>query len=215
MSGGVWSSMSLIARENGGAIIIDLGFFGAGRALENGLARLDLSPQSVYLIFLTHSHADHISGWRLFPNATFIMSAAESSAFVGGVRHKGPVVTWAERLFPTDLPKPGQVRIMTFTRDTAFILGSDTVRAYSVPGHTAGSAAYDFHHTLFIGDAVTMLPVLGFRGARRMYSDDTDRSRASVAALWSRVPLSPARTVCVAHGKCVADSEAFRRDALR
>jgi glyoxylase-like metal-dependent hydrolase (beta-lactamase superfamily II) len=65
-----------------------------------------------------------------------------------------------------------------------FAVGADTVRAYVVPGHTAGSAAYLFRGVLFVGDAVTHTRAGGFAPARRGYSDD----RRAAAALAPAAP---------------------------
>ena len=101
------------------------------------------------------------------------------------------------------------------SRDTAFALGADTVWAFPIPGHTAGSVAYLFRGVLFAGDAVNYRPMSGFQGARPEMSDDPARSRASVAALWQRLDSTRARTVCSAHAKCAANTSELRRSLLK
>jgi glyoxylase-like metal-dependent hydrolase (beta-lactamase superfamily II) len=121
----------------------------------------------------------------------------------------------AERLVPSDRPRPDEVAVSGFSRDTAFVLGTDTLRAFLIPGHTAGSAAYLFRGVLFVGDALSWSPFTGFRPDKPVHSDDSARSRASVAALWERIPSGAVQWVCTAHAKCAAYDASFRRGARR
>jgi glyoxylase-like metal-dependent hydrolase (beta-lactamase superfamily II) len=212
---GMWASMIYLARTDSGVVVVDLGWTRAERALERGLARLGATPADVRLVFITHSHRDHVGAWRALRGATFVLAAAETAQFTGARPHRGAATRLVDRLLPPPLPRPGELQFRTFTRDTVFVVGRDTVRAYLVPGHTAGSAAYLIRGRLFMGDALNMRPFTGFRGARPVYSDDVQRSRASVAALWDRLPPETTRVVCTAHAKCARDGAALREQALR
>lgn len=211
---GTWSSMIYLTRTDSGVIAVDLGWFGRDDVLDDALRSLGASGTDVKAVFLTHSHRDHVAAWERLRGATFYLSAPESSLFVGASSHSGPLTRFVESVRRTKLPAPGELRIRTFSRDTTIVFGRDTIRAYSVPGHTAGSGAYLVRDRLFVGDAVNMLPVVGFRKARWLYSDDVARSTASVAALWHRLPPDPGRIVCTAHGKCTRDTPEFREAAL-
>ena len=211
---GLWSSMIYLARLDSGVVAVDLGWVGSEGVLSDALFAMGASAADVRWVFLTHSHRDHIAEWRRVSHATFYLSAPESALFVGGAMHRGPFTRFVERLRPTPLPAPGQLRIRTFSRDTSFVFGRDTVRAFPVPGHTAGSAAYLVRRRQFVGDAVNMLPIVGFRKARWIYSDDVEQSTASLRALWSKLAIDSTRIVCTAHGKCAVDSPALREAAL-
>jgi glyoxylase-like metal-dependent hydrolase (beta-lactamase superfamily II) len=106
----------------------------------------------------------------------------------------------------------GEIDVRTFSRDTAFVLGRDTLYAYLVPGHTAGSVVYLFRGVLFLGDAVTRTLWGGFASARRGYSDDARLAAANLATLWPRLPDGAVRYVCTAHAHCHSYSADFLRD---
>ena len=103
----------------------------------------------------------------------------------------------------------------TCSCDTVFAFGADTVFAYLVPGHTAGSAAYRYRGIRFLGDAATYTRWGGFGPAHRGYSDDAALAARSLRALWPRLPAGTVRYVCTAHAQCAAFSAAFARDVAR
>jgi len=212
-TGGPNASMIYVARVDGGAVIaVDLGWWGAQQPLRRALRGLGASPAAVTDVFLTHTHRDHVGAWRLVRGSRFHLAAAERGAFAGEVRHRGWIPRLAERVWPSDLPRRGEVAVRTFSRDTAFAFGADTVFAYVVPGHTAGSAAYLHRGRLFLGDAATHTPWGGYAPARRGYSDDAARAARSLRALWRRLPPDAVRHVCTAHARCAPFSAALLRD---
>lgn len=210
-----WNSMMYLARTDSGVVVIDLGWAGGEGKLREGLRRIGAQPGDVRHVFLTHTHRDHIVGWRLLRHARFHLAAPETALFRGARHHADFPSSAAERLIPSARPRAGELEVREFVGDATFYLGRDTVLAFSTPGHTAGSAAYLFRGVLFVGDAVTYTPLIGFRSAKRIYTDDPGRSRSSVAALWKRVEQYRVDWVCTAHGKCSRFTEEFRRDALR
>jgi hydroxyacylglutathione hydrolase len=199
---GPWRSMMYLGRTDAGIIVIDLGWLGAEGTLRRALDEIGAGPEDVSAVFLTHSHRDHVVGWRLIPDATFHMAAPEVVRFTGRARHRGLVPRLADWLLPTDLPEPGEVRVRGFSSDTTFVVGRDTVHAFEVPGHTAGSAAYLFRGVLFVGDALSWSRFGGLREDRRHHSDDSRLNRASVGALWDRIPAGRVEWVCTAHARC-------------
>ena len=212
---GPWRSMMYLARIDSGVAVFDLGWMGAEGTLERALRKLGAEPADVRMVLLTHSHRDHVVGWRKVRQATFFMAAAEVPAFTGQALHKGLIPRIAEGILFTDLPNPGEVEVSGFSRDTAFLLGSDTLRAYLIPGHTAGSAAYLFRGILFVGDALSWTSRSGFRPVKPIHSDDSAQNRASVAALWGRLPQGEVQWVCTAHGRCSAYTDDLPEDALK
>ena len=202
LTGGLNTSMIYVARTDSGVIAIDLGWWGHEKPMSHALARIDASPQDVKRVFITHSHRDHIAAWPRVLTARFHMSEAERLRFTGEAEHDGWMVRWAEWLNASHLPDSARLQVHAFGRDTAFILGSDTLRAYVTPGHTAGSAVYLFRGGLFLGDAVTYKPFLGFRPAKAQFTDDSRQARESLKALWPRLPENQVRIICTAHGEC-------------
>lgn len=210
-----WNSMVYLARTDSGVVAIDLGWHGAGRSLRKGLREMGAAPEEVRQVFLTHSHRDHIGGWRAVRGARFHLARDEAPLFAGEERHGDLPSRAGERVLGRASPLAGQVRLHAFGADTAFVLGGDTLRAFLIPGHTPGSAAYLFRGVLFVGDAVAYDRVRGFHSAIRVFTHDHERSRASVASLWERVKPFPVRWVCTAHAKCAQADTAFMRRTLR
>jgi len=202
LSGGPNTSMAYLARVPGGVVAIDLGWWGAERSIRRALRDLGAEPGDVTDVFITHSHRDHVGAWRLVRGSRFHLASAEGPAFTGERAHRGWIPRAAEWLKRSPLPRAGDVDVRTFSRDTAFAFGVDTIRAYVVPGHTAGSVAYLFRGTLFLGDAATYTRWGGFGPARRGYSDDAGVARRNLDALWARLPMGQVRHVCTAHAKC-------------
>ena len=121
---------------------------------------------------------------------------------IGTAAHQGWMVRAGEWLNATNLPDSTELRAEPFSRDTIFAMGSDTLRAYIVPGHTAGSAVYLFRGVLFMGDAVTYIPFRGYKPAKAQFTDDTREAGESLRKLWPRLPLKDVRVICTAHGEC-------------
>lgn len=194
--------MVYLARVRSRVIAIDLGWWGAERSVGRALRELGASPHDVTDVFITHSHRDHVGAWRLVRASRFHLSAAERAAFVGQQGHRGWIPRAVERVRRSDMPRAGEVDVRTFSQDTVFVFGSDTLYAFQVPGHTVGSAAYLFRGVLFLGDAATYTRWGGFAPARRGYSDDRRLAERSLDALWLRLPSGAVHTVCTAHAKC-------------
>jgi glyoxylase-like metal-dependent hydrolase (beta-lactamase superfamily II) len=212
---GPWRSMVYAARTDSGVVVVDLGWAGAGGKLRSRLRGLGVAPGEVTDVFLTHSHRDHIAAWRTVRGARFHLWAPEQPLFEGTKRH----VDFPSRVARSNAgdagPRPGEVDVRAYAGDTTFVIGGDTVRAYPVPGHTAGSAAYLFRGVLFVGDAVARKPLRGYSGADPFFSMDTRLNRRSLIELFARVPMDQVRWICNAHAKCAAPDEHFIRKVTR
>lgn len=205
----VTRSMIYLARTDRGVVVVDLGWSGAASTLRYGLRRLGATPDDVVAVFLTHSHRDHVFGWSHLPGARFHLAAAEMPHFLGEAGHRDLPSRVAAALFPGLYPRADEVEVRGFATDTAFVFGADTVRAFTVPGHTGGSAAYLYRDVLFIGDSIHFSLLRGFVGAKRIFTADPAGNRTSLASLWGRAaPFAP-EWVCTSHSKCV------RFEALR
>lgn len=208
-TGGPWRSMVYAARTDSGVVLVDLGYVGAGGRLRGKLRALGAVPADVTDVFLTHSHRDHVRAWKTVRGARFHLWAPEQPLFEGTRAHADFPSRTARGVFGHPGPKPGQVDVRPFAYDTVFVVGGDTVRAYTVPGHTAGSAAYLFRGILFVGDAVARKPLRGYGGADPFFSADTRMNRQSLIGLFARVPMERVEWVCNAHAKCARPDEHF------
>jgi glyoxylase-like metal-dependent hydrolase (beta-lactamase superfamily II) len=212
LTGGPNTSMVFVARTAGGVLAVDLGWWGSEDALVRALHDLGAAPGEVDAVFLTHSHRDHIGAWRSVRRARFHVAEPELSRFVGDTAHRGWIPALVNRVMHSDRPRPGELDVRTFSRDTFFVLGSDTLRAYLVPGHTAGSAVYLFRGVLFLGDAATYSRLGGFGPAKPGFSDDASRAAESLERLWPRLPEDRVRYICTAHARCTSFAGDFLRD---
>lgn len=210
-----WVSMIYAARTDSGVIVVDLGWYGAGGSLRHRLRSLGATPEEVTDVFLTHSHRDHIGAWRTVSGARFHLAESEAALFVGRAPHADRPSRLAKAAAGHAGPVPGEVDVRPFGSDTAFTFGGDTVRAFTVPGHTDGSAAYLFRGVLFLGDAVARKPMTGFKGADALFSESTRQNRESLRSLFDRVRPYPVRFVCNAHAKCAAFDSTFVRRVTR
>ena len=207
-----WSNLVYAARTDSGVVVVDLGWQGAEGALRRVLRRVGAAPADVTDVFVTHSHRDHIGAWRAVRHARFHLAAGEVPLFEGRRRHgdlpsraSGAVLGWPG-------PWGGEVEVRPFSRDTAFAFGADTVRAFLVPGHTPGSAAYLVRGVLFAGDAVIRDPLTGFGPSRPLFTDDTALSRRTLRDLLERAAPYAPRWLCNAHSKCAPfDSTLVRK----
>jgi glyoxylase-like metal-dependent hydrolase (beta-lactamase superfamily II) len=214
-SGWPWHSSMYAARTDAGVVVFDLGWYGVGRALERGLARIGARPDEVAAVFLTHSHRDHIAGWNTVRQARFYLDEAEVPLFLGRALHADLPSRAASAALRAPGPWEGELALRPFAGDTAWVLGSDTIRAFRVRGHTAGSTAYLFRGILFAGDAVHRTPLTGFGRSLPIFTDDVAEAGTSLASLFDRALPYGVEWVCTAHGKCAPPDERFLRKVLR
>lgn len=202
-TGGPSESLIYAKGTAAGVVLVDAGWFGAGDQIPALLSRLGAEPADVAGVLITHSHRDHIAGWPAVSEATFFTADAELELLHGRTEHGGWLVRWGDRLDPPELPEPGEIRVRTFSADTILTFGADTVRAFVMPGHTAGSAAYLMDGVLFVGDGLSHSILFGgFRPPVRRYSEDAAAARRSLLAVLERARPRGVRAVCTAHANC-------------
>jgi glyoxylase-like metal-dependent hydrolase (beta-lactamase superfamily II) len=148
----------------GKVALVDAGNDKSGAALLAALAKRNLTPAAVSAIFLTHGHPDHTAGCKLFP-------AAEVYAMEPDVALVGDAAKVAHPL------KDGDV----------ITVGDLSVEAFSVPGHTPGSAVYLARGVLFFGDSAGATKDGELKKAVGLFSKDSAQNVASLKALASRL----------------------------
>lgn len=212
---GPWNSLVHMAVTDSGVVMIDLGWSGSEAKFDEALESLGKTRADVTHVFVTHGHRDHVAGWPWVEHATFHMHRDEVPLFVGEELPSDWPSRWVERVKRTARPGRDRLAIHPFSRDTLFDVG-EPLRAFPVPGHTPGSTAYLFRRVLFMGDAVSHMPIRRFHGAATMYSHDMDAARASLVSLFgSRLDLDEVDWVCTAHGKCSPPTSAFIEKVTR
>ncbi len=113
-----------------------------GRDLPAQLRSLGVDPKSIPTVVMTHMHFDHASGIAEFPDATFIVSAAEWEAattdrrpFMRGYRPAHYDYVFDYRTL--DYDGENITSYATFGR-TFDLFGDGSVRLAFTPGHSAG-----------------------------------------------------------------------------
>ena len=135
----------------------------ASQSFEEQLRGLEISPEAVELVVMTHLHVDHTSGMRLLANAEFVCAREEWAAATGSSAGANGYVSGhlppAERTRLVDFEAEGEAH-GPFSR-TIDLLGDGSVRLLSTPGHTRGHLSLllrgDGGEVLVIGDAVYTL----------------------------------------------------------
>lgn len=129
-----------------------------------------LEPGQISTVVLTHGHADHVGGLSILNNARVLALGAEQETLRTHAKEHGDI---------------DQVLVDGETLQ----LAERTVRVFSVPGHTPGSAAYLVEGALVIGDSGLFTGKGEYAPAPRDRSADPDQSVRSVIALSERLKL--------------------------
>ena len=148
------------------------------KAIKAELTRRGLGVEAVKTILLTHGHPDHTGGCKQFTGAQVIIGDGEQGLVDGSVGSQGPL--------PKMMGKQPQFAIQGArpVKDGTLIdVGTLQVRAYVIPGHTAGSAAYLVNGELFVGDSLAFNSDGTVRPAPWIFSDDGATNVASIKRL--------------------------------
>ena len=154
----------LIALENGGYALVDVGMDSEARAILSVLRRRGAEAREVQFVFVTHAHGDHMGGIPSFPNAE--VYALEADADVVRRKYSRAVRGLADG-------------------DVITAVGT-TVEVFALPGHTPGSAAYLVYGVLFLGDSAAAA-YDGSVQANWLFSEDSESNEDSLAALARRL----------------------------
>ena len=133
-----------------GYILFDAGI-GAdkgGRLMET-LDSLDISPNEISQIFITHLHFDHVGGLfnpdgtAAFPSANLYIPQPEYDAWSSGKMGDTKVVEMIDRCYE------GRINCFTPGDTIDSVLCLVTIPAY---GHTPGHTIYNIEDVLIVGD---------------------------------------------------------------
>ncbi|PZR17683.1 MAG: hypothetical protein DI536_05080 [Archangium gephyra] len=175
----------------GSAILIDCGQDPAGTAIKAQLAEKKLTVKAA---LITHGHADHTNGCAAFPGIEIASLENEKPVIEGLVAARGPV----PKLLKNDPAKSPKVTRVLRDGDTLGF-GEAVVQVFSMPGHTAGSAAYLTRGVLFVGDAASGVEGGTVRIAPWAFNDDGAQARESIEAMRKRLLDVKVRTVAFSH----------------
>ena len=151
MPAGIPASVStFLVKIDGKFILFDAGLGTWGGQLAKRLDALNVNPDSIGLVYLTHFHADHIAG--LVKNGS---TGKMEKVFKNAAVYAGKVEydAWMNKIPKNDLQK----NIMTLYKDSLhlFAFGDSLphgVLAMDAVGHTPGHTAFQISNLLVIGD---------------------------------------------------------------
>lgn len=154
----------LVLGETSALLVDTCGGFGDIRACLEALSDLPVT------VVLTHGHEDHLMGAYWYEEAYLSTldggnrcweSAEERSSRIFQQVVEEGLVDEGEPLSLRDGSRPREVAVHD---GDSFDLGGRTVRAYELPGHTAGSIGYlvEDLRVLLLGDAITPIMCLFF-----------------------------------------------------
>ena len=132
-----------LVRDGGHFIAIDAGT--KKGAVKDELKKLDIDPDRVRAVLLTHSDNDHAGGISLFDKAVIYLPEDEEQVINGETGR----FLWFGNKIDTENYK--------LLKDKSFRIGDLKIRLIPTPGHTAGSTCYIVNDKyLFTGDAVAL-----------------------------------------------------------
>jgi N-acyl homoserine lactone hydrolase len=176
-------------------------------AVVEQLPALGVDPMDVRVVVMTHLHYDHAGGIAAFPQATFVVDAAEWRAARSGGFTKG----YARRLFDhpfdwreVDFDDPRVTSFASFGR-TIDLFGDGSVRLLSTPGHTPGHMSV----LLRLESGRELLLTADAAYARRTIDeelvpvlvDDVHRYRRSLREIRRYVEQTPGAEVICGHDR--------------
>lgn len=200
-------SAFIVDADPGSVVLIDTGAEATGAKILAALRARGLGPEAVRAIFVTHGHSDHTGAVAAFPHADVYALAAELPLIQGLITPPSPIGL-VSRVHPTGI----HVTHALVDGETVAI-GSLTVRAFAVPGHTSGSAAYLARSTVFLGDAASGGKNGAVRGPAWIFSENGSEGRASLRALAARLQheREPVLALAFAHSGPIVGPDALER----
>jgi hydroxyacylglutathione hydrolase len=133
-----------LIRDSDKYIAVDAG--NNSGAVSAELKKLDINPENVVAVFLTHSDGDHVASINLFKHAGIYLSKQEEKLING---EKSRFLFFGNSINSKDY---------TLIEDQQVIsIGSLKIKGFLTPGHTVGSMCYLVNDKyLFTGDAVSL-----------------------------------------------------------
>ena len=154
------------------------------KAIIKEMEKVNIKPEEVTHVFLTHSDVDHAGGITLFKNAQIFLSVDEEQ-----------MITGKKTRFPFMKNKP--IKEYQLLKDGEEVnLGEAIIKGIATPGHTPGSMSYLLNKEfLFTGDTIMI------RGGKigsfyRIINMDTKTQKESIKKI---AEIDTLKMICTAH----------------
>lgn len=132
-----------LVRDGNKYIAVDAGI--RKGLVKDELKKLDIDPDDVKAVFLTHSDSDHAGGISLFDKAVIYLPKDEEQVING---ETGRFLWFGNKIDTEDYK---------LLEDKSFRIGDVKIKMVPTPGHTAGSTCYIINDRyLFTGDALAL-----------------------------------------------------------
>jgi glyoxylase-like metal-dependent hydrolase (beta-lactamase superfamily II) len=182
-------------------IFFDAGLDPQGRPIDALLSAMQASKDDVTDLFLTHAHFDHLTGAPVLTKAKIHLGSGDVGLANGTV----PPDMLLSRLLSKAMSPPAVNADAPLTGAATLAVGASdpakVVKAYPVPGHTAGSYAYLYDGVLFAGD------IMVFKEGRldptpRIFNPNPEANAAAIKSLKTQLGGETVDIVCTSHGGC-------------
>lgn len=182
-TGPVATAAYLFRLNNGGLGLIDTTADPKAIAIRAALGRLGRTSEEVRVILFTHGHSDHTAGARAFPDADVYALEPDPNT---------PAYSpWSrfQRMFRKagEPSQPPPLVTRRLSDGERLDLHGTLVEVFALPGHTADSAAFLVHGTLFLGDSAAADSRGGIHPAPPIFSADRERNQVALGGLAERL----------------------------
>jgi hydroxyacylglutathione hydrolase len=188
------------ARAGSKVLLFDAGGDPGAQPALAALAALGAHRGDVTDLFLTHGHGDHTAGAAALTGAKVHLGAADVALAEGKAVPSAPVAKFLVKVLappPVTISAP----ISGAGVQTIDVGDGKQVKAFPVPGHTAGSYAFLYDGVLFVGDAMVFKQGRLDRGPGFL-DDDKAQAGTAIASLKQQLGDSEVDTICTGHGGC-------------
>jgi glyoxylase-like metal-dependent hydrolase (beta-lactamase superfamily II) len=166
---------------DGSVALVDCGADPEGKHIKQELKARGKTVDNVVAVLLTHGHGDHTAGCAAVPKASLYAMADEADLVAGRAGSDSPLGA----LVPVSLT--GLEVSHRMRNGDQLELGALHIEAFSLPGHTQGSAAYLIEGVLYFGDSANSSSDGELTKTNFIFSEDVDQNVASLKALNARL----------------------------
>lgn len=186
-----WSTVTLL-RGQGRIVLVDVGGYATRKEIAKQLTKLEIAPDAVTDVILTHTHHDHAVNFTLFPKAVVWIGDQELTWAVAQTPGFNPLAELHARELSIS------PRVKRLRNDESFL---DVFTAIHSPGHTPGHLAYYFadagQRILFTGDAAKNRAELLALDVDM--TEDRDVSKATLSKFWDLWKAHPGTILVPGH----------------
>ena len=195
------SSYVYAAKVGNKVILFDAGADPAGAPIDALLGWLHAARSDITDVFVTHGHGDHTAGASTLGKVRIRLGAGDIALAEKKIPHEAV----AGKAFTLAMTFPAITPSDPITGPATIDVGQDKdakkVKAFPIPGHTAGSYAYLYDGVLFVGDAMVFKQGR-LDPAMKLFDARPDENKAAIRALQKQIENEEIDIICTGHGGC-------------